>query len=1049
MDTHTVYQLFSATYHSDPNVQKQAEGQLRQVEGTPGFISILVQILGSEEIEVQTKQAVSIYLKNRVRSSWVSEEVTTHNIIPIEQQDRDTFKANILGILVTVPNPVRVQLLDTLNRVLANDFPNKWADYINQVHAFLGTNDAKMAYVGLLALLQVIRVYQWRIEDKSPLVEIVQSSFPITLQMAQSLCNENSLDAAEMLRIIMKAYSIAIQYELTQHLQDNSSLVPWVTLMLQIVEKHIPQEMLSEDLEERQKFIWYRVKRRSCQNLNRLFSRYGNPAQIGQTSKYTAFAENFVQQFGPQILRVYLQQTDRWIKKETWLSQKVLFFFAEFYRDALTHKLTWQIMKSYAETLVTHFIFPQLCFTEEDEDLWVDDPVDYIHKRLDPLEDFSAPVAATITFLMNLAKYRNKFIFKKILNFINNVLETYRDAPPESKDPRQKDGALKMIGCLADLILRKKSGIAHHMEPFFTAYVFPEFQSQYPYLRARACDMLMRFNKMDFENKANLAIAFRGVTTCMRDTELPVRVQACLSLQFMIQHESVRNALIPSLPMIMQELLNLTNQIDADTLSGVMEEFVEVFSEELTPFAIQLTEQLRNTFLRIMQDYQDSAAVPVSGELITSTELDISDKTMAASGVLKTITTLLLSLESTPELLSRLENALLPVITYSLENAIIDLYEDIFDIIDTCTFSTKQISQTMWGIFELIYKTFKDTGIDYIEEIFPSLDNYISYGTQFFIQNTTLQRMINDIVETVMTSDRLNESERICGCKLIESILLNCRGVVDQYVGPFIDLVFKHLSNTKSTSLTNFKFYCIEAVINCLYYNPLLSLHILEERNLTQTFFSIWFDNIKKFSRVHDKKLVVVTLCSLMEIPVEQLPSILQTGWPQVLEVILTIFKSLPKAEENRNEMEKMYDNESDDDDDDGEADGESENRGDQAVGDDDGWEDDEDVQDEDAEYLEFLAREAARNARSTTDEEDDDDPLEEEILFESPLDKLDVYIRFHDVFVGVQQHYPTSYNLLTKNLDPEKQNLIMKIINIANERRKNSENHTNENDNN
>jgi hypothetical protein len=52
---------------------------------------------------------------------------------------------------------------------------------------------------------------RWRVEDKSPLVEVVQSSFPITLQMAQSLCNENSLDAAEMLRIITKTYNIAIQ----------------------------------------------------------------------------------------------------------------------------------------------------------------------------------------------------------------------------------------------------------------------------------------------------------------------------------------------------------------------------------------------------------------------------------------------------------------------------------------------------------------------------------------------------------------------------------------------------------------------------------------------------------------------------------------------------------------------------------------------------------------------------------------------------------------------------------------------------------------------
>ncbi|CAI2196173.1 17572_t:CDS:10, partial [Funneliformis geosporum] len=487
---------------------------------------------------------------------------------------------------------------------------------------------------------------------------------------------------------------------------------------------------------------------------------------------------------------------------------------------------------------------------------------------------------------------------------------------------------------------------------------------------------------------------------------LPVKVQACLSLQCMIRHETVRNALKPNLPMIMQELLDLTNQIDADTLSSVMEEFVEVFSEELTPFAIQLTEQLRNTFLRIMHDYQESEAILDDGKLLDS-ELDISDKAMAASGVLKTITTVLLSLESTPDLLAQLENALLPVITYTLENTITDLYDDIFDIIDTCTYSIKQISPTMWRVFELMYKTFKDTGIDYIEEMFPSLDNYISYGTLTFIQSPTLQRMVCDIIETVMTSDRLTESERTCGCKLIESVLLNCRGVIDQYVGSFIELIFVYLSNINNISSSSFKFYCIETVVNCIYYNPLLTLHILEERNLTQAFFSIWFENINKFSRVHDKKLVIVTLCSLMETPIERLPPILQTGWPQVLEVILTTFSTLPKAEEIRNEMEKTFENDK------------SEQHKDNNNNDAD---DDDDVLDEDTEYLEFLTREAARHAH-----------------------KIDVYIRFHEVFVGVQQHYPTSYNLLTKNLDAEKQNFIMKIFSTADERKKNLENQTNE----
>jgi hypothetical protein len=54
----------------------------------------------------------------------------------------------------------------------------------------------------------------------------------------------------------------------------------------------------------------------------------------------------------------------------------------------------------------------------------------------------------------------------------------------------------------------------------------------------------------------------------------------------------VRNAMIPNLPFIMQELLNLTNEIDIDTLANVMEEFVEVFAEQLTPFAVQLCTQL-------------------------------------------------------------------------------------------------------------------------------------------------------------------------------------------------------------------------------------------------------------------------------------------------------------------------------------------------------------------------------------------------------------------------------------------------------------------------
>jgi hypothetical protein len=43
---------------------------------------------------------------------------------------------------------------------------------------------------------------------------------------------------------------------------------------------------------------------------------------------------------------------------------------------------------------------------------------------------------------------------------------------------------------------------------------------------------------------------------------------------------------------IMQVLLSLTNEIDMDTITEVMEQFVDFFSDELTPFAVQLGAQM-------------------------------------------------------------------------------------------------------------------------------------------------------------------------------------------------------------------------------------------------------------------------------------------------------------------------------------------------------------------------------------------------------------------------------------------------------------------------
>ena len=175
-------------------------------------------------------------------------------------------------------------------------------------------------------------------------------------------------------------------------------------------------------------------------------------------------------------------------------------------------------------------------------------------------------------------------------------------------------------------------------------------------------------------------------------------------------------------------------------------------------------------------------------------------------------------------------------------------------------------------------------------------------------------------------------------------------------------------------------------VINCLYYNPLLTLSVLEGKKATNDFFQAWFQNHTKLSRVHDKKLSVAALLNFITACVQE-PQALESmkmAFPSVMKSVLLFLSTLPKAEEGtseegavflllhnfiaRNELLKMYGSDASDDSDDEEEEGDD---GEEGVEEEDEDEedateetemseevnDDDDVPDEEAEYLKYLAK--------------------------------------------------------------------------------------------
>ncbi|MCJ1334964.1 hypothetical protein MMC09_000230, partial [Bachmanniomyces sp. S44760] len=657
--------------------------------------------------------------------------------------------------------------------------------------------------------------------------------------------------------------------------------------------KEAPPNALSDDLDERESNHWWKAKKWSYANLNRLFVRYGNPGTLSKNhgQDYTEFSRTFIASFAPEILKSYLTEIDKWVSKTTWLSKPSLSYTLTFLDECVKPKSMWTHLKPHMDSLISHVLFPILCQSDEDLELFETDPQEYLHRKLNFYEEVSAPDVAATNFLVSLTKSRKKQTFT-ILNFVNGIVSKYETAPDGQKNPREKEGALRMIGTLASVILAKKSPIAPQVEFFFVRHVFPEFRSPHGFLRARACDTLQKFEQLDFQESSNLLYIYRNILQSMADPDLPVRVEAALALQVLIRHEVIRTEMQQNIPQIMQQLLKLANEVDVDSLANVMEDFVEVFATELTPFAVALSEQLRDTYLRIVRELVEKNNSKDGDE---SYGEFLDDKSITALGVLQTIGTLILTLESTPDVLLHLETILMPVVTITLENKLYDLYNEVFEIIDSCTFAAKAISPTMWQAFELMHKTFKAGAELYLEDMLPALDNFVSYGNQTMIQTPAYIEAIVSMVQDIFHDSKVGGMDRICGCKLAEATMLNLRGHVDQYVPGFVELAMTVISSNE-LKVKSYRIHLLEMVINATYYNPVLTLRVLESKGWTNKFFSSWFSNIESFTRVHDKKLSIIAISSLLTLRAEDVPTSVQQGWPRLLQGVVRLFQTLPAA---------------------------------------------------------------------------------------------------------------------------------------------------------
>ena len=110
-----------------------------------------------------TRQAISVWIKNRVASSYGAEPARTGpDYKPISPADRAALKSNILPLLAGSPSRlITVQLASTLKTLISHDFPEKWPELLGGAKALLASSNIREVGAGTVVVLEMVRAFRY------------------------------------------------------------------------------------------------------------------------------------------------------------------------------------------------------------------------------------------------------------------------------------------------------------------------------------------------------------------------------------------------------------------------------------------------------------------------------------------------------------------------------------------------------------------------------------------------------------------------------------------------------------------------------------------------------------------------------------------------------------------------------------------------------------------------------------------------------------------------------------------------------------------------
>lgn len=996
MDKATLLQSLQGTLDSSQQVRKQSEQQLHVFEEQPGFTAYLLELVVDPEISAGIQISAAIFFKNRIANYWVVPENRPNTKTFIQSNEKPMIKEKLIQTLIKTYQSTRMrQFLSTaLHNILSYE---KWEELVPIMQNLLNnSSNIDHVYTGLICLYEYSKNYRWDgLESANSITnpvldEVAEKFFPLLETLANNLLENDSTLSDELLYLIVKIFKFTTFSYLPKYLENPTHLGTWCHLQIVLINKPLPKSVTEEDMPD-QRNLNPRVKAvKWCfGNLHRLLSRHGGGFATKNKDTNT-FAHSFLQNFVTEILNAYWTIIENWSSKKVWLSESSLYHLISF-MEQLMETPAWPLVSDKLDAVIKHIILPTLNATEETVELYEDDEEEYIRRFFDFNREDNTSDVASINFVYRLASKKFDSTISTLLAILNDIFSRRAANRQDLATAMETEGALRVLSSISFKLDKNGSPIQGRVDEVISSYVLPELSSNTisnaPFLTARACDTIAIFTQ-SYRDQKVLQEVFQGVVQCFQqEKHLSIRITAVDALRTLSSEDLVADQISEQAPQLMQTLLEMSKAFESDILTSVMETFVGKFARNLEPYAKELSSRLVEQFIKLASELlEDSSKADPTVN---------TNKEFQAAGILNTLTTLVVAMNSSPDVADSLEVVLSDLIKFILENSMISFLTEAIEILESLLFSVQMVTPTLWNLFQVCIDSFDTYASEYFDVFQPFFEAIINHGFSKWdvnIDSPYVQAMLN-VSFGVVTNEDFDPIFASNAFELIEMCILAMNTRFVPFLPTCIDKVFEVFTKLEGMDAFDGHMLHYLAILKIffagLYVDPNTVLQFLKTKNFTTGFFKLWIKYSDDFQGVYGCKLQSLACLSILcdsDLSLLQQQDLIG----EVADLLISHLEVLPSAIKAKmdilnGEKKKILEDEEDEFDD---------------------------------SYLDF---------------EYEADEADLEALKDTPIDNINVFEVFINKVTTLQQQNNEKYQLSFGGLDDNQKEIASKILEVSN----------------